>query len=39
MDIPHEAFNHADSVRAFSLGIKSLVHYNGGNVPELTRQH
>lgn len=37
MDFPHEAFNHTDSVWTLSLGIVSLVHHDGRNIPELTR--
>lgn len=36
MNLPHEALNHANSVRALSLRIVSLLHHNGGNIPELT---
>lgn len=38
MNLLHEALNHADSVRALSLRIISLLHHNGGNIPKLTRQ-
>lgn len=38
MNLPHETLNHANSVRALGLRIVSLLHHNGGNIPELTRQ-